>query len=57
MLLGLHHRAGREGSLKIYEQCYGDIQTAITRIEEDRKTLGVARYLDFAGRSTATKPS
>jgi hypothetical protein len=40
-------RAEKE-ALKIYEQCYGDIQTAIIRIEEDRKTLGVARYLDFA---------
>jgi type IV secretory pathway VirB4 component len=40
-------RAEKE-ALKIYEAHYGDIQTAITRIEEDRKKLGIRKYLDFA---------
>lgn len=35
-------------ALKVYERHYGDIQTAITKIEEDRKSLGIKKYLDFA---------
>ena len=40
-------RAEKE-ALKVYERHYGDIQTAITKIEEDRKKLGIKKYLDFA---------
>ena len=40
-------RAEKE-ALKVYERHYGDIQTAITKIEEDRQRLGFKRYLDFA---------
>lgn len=40
-------RAEKE-ALKIYEAHYGNIQTAIDRIEEDRKSLGISKYLDFA---------
>ena len=40
-------RAEKE-ALKVYERHYGDIQTAITKIEEDRQQLGFKRYLDFA---------
>ncbi len=40
-------RAEKE-ALKVYERHYGDIQTAITKIEEDRKSLGIKKYLDFA---------
>lgn len=40
-------RAEKE-ALKVYEHHYGDIQTAITKIEEDRKELGIKKYLDFA---------
>lgn len=42
-------RAEKE-ALKIYEAYYGDIQTAIDKIEEDRKVLGISNYLDFARR-------
>ena len=42
-------RAEKE-ALKVYERHYGDIQTAITKIEEDRKKLGIKKYLDFAVR-------
>lgn len=42
-------RAEKE-ALKIYEAHYGNIQTAIDKIEEDRKTLGINKYLDFARR-------
>ena len=35
-------------ALKVYERHYGDIQTAITKIEEDCKSLGIKKYLDFA---------
>ena len=35
-------------ALKVYERHYGDIQSAITKIEEDRKSLGIKKYLDFA---------
>ena len=40
-------RAEKE-ALKVYERHYGNIQTAITKIEEDRKKLGIRKYLDFA---------
>lgn len=40
-------RAEKE-ALKVYERQYGDIQTAITRIEEDRKAMHIGKYLDFA---------
>ena len=40
-------RAEKE-ALKVYERHYGNIQTAITKIEEDRKKLGIKKYLDFA---------
>lgn len=40
-------RAEKE-ALKVYERHYGNIQTAITKIEEDRKCLGIKKYLDFA---------
>ena len=40
-------RAEKE-ALKVYERHYGDIQTAITKIEEDRKKLSIKKYLDFA---------
>ena len=40
-------RAEKE-ALKVYEHQYGDIQTAITRIEEDRKSMHINKYLDFA---------
>jgi len=40
-------RAEKE-ALKVYEHHYGNIQTAITKIEEDRKKLGIRKYLDFA---------
>ena len=40
-------RAEKE-ALKIYEAHYGNIQEAIMRIEEDRKKLGIGKYLDFA---------
>ena len=40
-------RAEKE-ALKIYEARYGGIQTAITRIEEDRRKSKVDTYLDFA---------
>ena len=40
-------RAEKE-ALKVYERHYGDIQTAITKIEEDRNKLGIKKYLDFA---------
>ncbi len=40
-------RAEKE-ALKVYERHYGNIQTAITKIEEDRKSLGIKKYLDFA---------
>jgi len=40
-------RAEKE-ALKVYERHYGDIQTAITKIEEDRKKLDIKKYLDFA---------
>lgn len=40
-------RAEKE-ALKVYERHYGDIQTAITKIEEDRKKLDTKKYLDFA---------
>ena len=40
-------RAEKE-ALKIYEAEYGNIQAAIDKIEEDRKTLGIGKYLDFA---------
>ena len=40
-------RAEKE-ALKVYERHYGDIQAAITKIEEDRKKLGIKKYLDFA---------
>lgn len=46
--MGIHHGTCRKGSLKVYERHYGDIQTAITKIEEDRKKLGIKKYLDFA---------
>lgn len=42
-------RAEKE-ALKIYEAYYGNIQTAIDKIEEDRKQLGITKYLDFARR-------
>ena len=35
-------------ALKIYEAEYGNIQAAIDKIEEDRKALGIGKYLDFA---------
>ena len=35
-------------ALKVYERQYGDIQTAITRIEEDRKSMHIDKYLDFS---------
>ena len=35
-------------ALKIYEQHYGDIKTAIVELEKDRKKAKVDRYLDFA---------
>jgi hypothetical protein len=35
-------------ALKIYEARYGGIQTAITRIEEDRRKSKADTYLDFA---------
>ena len=40
-------RAEKE-ALKIYEAEYGNIQAAIDKIEEDRKALGIGKYLDFA---------
>lgn len=40
-------RAEKE-ALKIYEAHYGTIQTAIDKIEEDRKKIGIKKYLDFA---------
>ena len=40
-------RAEKE-ALKVYERQYGDIQTAIMRIEEDRKSMHIGKYLDFA---------
>ena len=40
-------RAEKE-ALKVYERHYGNIQTAITKVEEDRKKLGIRKYLDFA---------
>lgn len=40
-------RAEKE-ALKIYEAYYGNIQAAIDKIEEDRQTLGINKYLDFA---------
>lgn len=40
-------RAEKE-ALKIYEAEYGNIQAAIDKIEEDRKALGIVKYLDFA---------
>ena len=40
-------RAEKE-ALKMYEAHYGTIQTAIDRIEEDRKKIGIKKYLDFA---------
>lgn len=40
-------RAEKE-ALKIYEAEYGNIQVAIDKIEEDRKALGIGKYLDFA---------
>ena len=40
-------RAEKE-ALKVYERHYGNIQTAITKIEEDRKKIGIKKYLDFA---------
>lgn len=40
-------RAEKE-ALKIYEAHYGNIQSAIDHIEEDRNKLGIGRYLDFA---------
>lgn len=35
-------------ALNIYERQYGDIETAITEIEKDRKKAGSIKYLDFA---------
>ena len=41
-------RAEKE-ALKIYEAHYGgDVKLAITKIEEDRKSLKIGKYLDFA---------
>lgn len=40
-------RAEKE-ALKIYIRYYGNIQTAITRIEADRAKTGIGKYLDFA---------
>lgn len=36
-------------ALKVYIRQYGNIQDAITRIEQDRKKLRITKYLDFAG--------
>lgn len=40
-------RAEKE-ALKVYIRQYGNIQAAITRIEIDRKKMGINKYLDFA---------
>lgn len=40
-------RAEKE-ALKIYLNYYGNMQNAITNIEEDRKKLKIGKYLDFA---------
>lgn len=40
-------RAEKE-ALKVYIRQYGNIQEAITRIEIDRKKMGINKYLDFA---------
>lgn len=40
-------RAEKE-ALKVYIRHYGNIQSAITHIEEDRNKLKIGKYLDFA---------
>jgi hypothetical protein len=41
-------RAEKE-ALKVYERHYGNIQTAITKIEEDRKKLGIKKVSRLRG--------